>query len=442
MKYILYLLSFFLLSTGTFAQEGTITTLEEKGAYYKAVEFVVKKHTLYTEINPDFTASSLTFEAPINIDLSKSYVLLGGLQKFILHKDDHNTQALEDKALRNANQASELYIATQPFRFFSFYSGELEGTIRVNLMYAKPMKLEKGASVKKKSQIDCSEKPASIDQTIWRAGLPDPKGPPAPTTVKHVILHHAAGSNTDTNYINVVRNYYLLHTQTNGWDDIGYNYLVAQDGTIFDGRDGLQYGDDNVIGAHMCARNTNTMGICLLGNYHNNNVFPTDTSLGSMRRLVTWKLLKEHLDPFDSSLHPVASPVGYLGVIAGHRDGCDAGYTECPGDNYYSVIYGGFKQQVADLLALCDPLGIEPGRTASFSVYPNPDRSGQLNIHSTEPILAIELLDAGGRSLLNIKPENRQNDYQIQTSVLANGLYTLKIRDTKTTGYQRIIINH
>ena len=63
------------------------------------------------------------------------------------------------------------------------------------------------------------------------------------------MVHHSAGSNTNSNYTQVVRDIYLYHTQVNGcWSDIGYNYLVAQDGSIYNGRDPGALEQDDVLG--------------------------------------------------------------------------------------------------------------------------------------------------------------------------------------------------
>ena len=189
------------------------------------------------------------------------------------------------------------------------------------------------------------ELPNVISQKQWRnepTVLPPPVVIPTETRVQHVIVHHAAGSNTNTNYQDVVRNIYLLHTQTNGWDDIGYNFLIAQDGTIFLGRDSQGYFDhDNVRGAHMCNKNNGTMAICLLGNYE--LVEPPQVMLQSLSQLISWKLNKELISPNDSTIHAIGPssanlPDDFLGHIAGHQDGCASGYTRCPGKYVYNKL--------------------------------------------------------------------------------------------------------
>lgn len=431
----LFIIFISLLSLKSYAQEGHIDIVKVNGKHYKALEFIVKKNTLYTNISTNFNASSLTIEAPVQYTFDRSYLILGTDERFQLYKDVEQSNAVQESAARLNNQSSALIIAKNTFDNFSFFSGNIEGKVRINLLYAAPLKSSYLKDSKKKAPRDCSIAPESIDQTIWRAGLPDPVGPPTPTLVKHVILHHAAGSNTDTNYTNTVRNYYLLHTQTNGWDDIGYNYLVAPNGDIYNGRDGYEYGDDNVIGAHMCARNTNTMGICLLGNYHNTGYLPSDTAIASINQLITWKLFKEQLlNPFDSSLHPINNPVGYLGVVAGHREGCNAGYTSCPGEQYFQSIDTRVKANVAVELSNCKPLGVNQSMNSNFIIYPNPSID-VVNITSKFLINEIIITDLLGRVLHKF---NDINDYVFEIKNLENGSYFIHINQRIT---QKIVVN-
>lgn len=50
------------------------------------------------------------------------------------------------------------------------------------------------------------------------------------------------------------------HIENRGWADIGYHYVIDQQGMIRAGRDLY------VIGAHCRAHNKNSIGICLMGN--------------------------------------------------------------------------------------------------------------------------------------------------------------------------------
>lgn len=157
---------------------------------------------------------------------------------------------------------------------------------------------------------------------------------PAYTTVTHAVVHHTAGSNSVADWDQEIRNIWFLHTITNGWGDIGYNFLIAPDGTIYEGR----AGGDRAIGAHFSCRNSNTAGIALLGTF--SNVPPTDAALASSRILLTEVVRRNGIDPAASRLHPSSGL--QLPTILGHRDGNVPGatctITECPGHALYSML--------------------------------------------------------------------------------------------------------
>ncbi len=421
-------IALFFTNSLLFAQEGKLYTIKQNGKHFKSIEFDVKKNTLYTNIIPDFEASSLNIEISNNHNFEKAYFILGNDEKRMLNLDNEQTQIVQESAARINSQSSALIISNSSFKNFSFYTANIEGRIRINLLYASPLKSSYLKDKKKRTDsIDCSIAPESIDQEIWRTGLPDPAGNPTPTTVKHIILHHAAGNNTDTQYLATVRNYYMLHTQTNGWDDIGYNYLVAPNGDIYNGRDGFQYGDDNVIGAHLCARNANTMGICLLGNYHNTGYLPSDTAIASINKLIVWKMHKERLsNPYDSSLHPINNPEWYLGVVAGHREGCPTGYTSCPGEQYFQQINDRVKANVAIALSNCIPLSSSTLKFNEALIYPNPLNARYLNVVFYEKIHSIKVYNTQGKLLKNI--ENIEGyRYELENEYTQEGLILLEI---------------
>ena len=178
--------------------------------------------------------------------------------------------------------------------------------------------------------FDCAT-PSMVLPEDWRVGLSSPKPNPSITQLQHAVIHHSAGGNGNTNYVGLVRNYYVQHTQVNGWDDIGYNYLIAQNGTVFIGRDrqNLSVPYYNIQGAHFCAKNANTAGICMIGDF--TNLIPTDTSLSSLTTLLAYMFYEEQIKATDSSRHPI--PNGDLiKHIVGHREGCA---TVCPGDSIF-----------------------------------------------------------------------------------------------------------
>lgn len=148
---------------------------------------------------------------------------------------------------------------------------------------------------------------------------------PTITQVSHLIVHHSAGQNSSSDWAAVVRSIWNFHVNDRGWSDIGYNWLIAPSGDIFQGR------GDNVQGAHFCGTNSKTMGVCMMGTYM--TVLPTDTSIISLQKLLSWKACKEDIDPLGIKYHPSSGLM--LHQISGHRDGCA---TACPGDAFYPTF--------------------------------------------------------------------------------------------------------
>jgi N-acetylmuramoyl-L-alanine amidase len=195
----------------------------------------------------------------------------------------------------------------------------------------------------------------------------DSRWTPAYTTVTHVVVHHTAGANSVPDWDTEMRNIWFLHTITNGWGDIGYNFLIAPDGTIYEGRAGGQ----GAIGAHFSCRNSNTAGIALLGTY--STVSPTAAALASLRRLLGEVITKNNIDPTAIAHHPSSGLD--LPTILGHRDGNVPGatctITECPGDVVYSML-----PAMRSDLAVCRPsidvqpssTFVRPGESATLSV--------------------------------------------------------------------------
>ncbi|HSP15297.1 MAG TPA: N-acetylmuramoyl-L-alanine amidase [Thermoanaerobaculia bacterium] len=168
-------------------------------------------------------------------------------------------------------------------------------------------------------------------------GCPDGEGSrwtPAYTNVTHAVVHHTAGSNELIDWEAEVRSIWYYHTFTNGWGDIGYNYLIDPNGVVYEGR----AGGDGAIGAHFSCRNSNTAGIALLGTF--TNVAPADAALQSLKRLLAEICAKHSIDPTAILFHPSSGL--NLPTILGHRDGNVPGatctITECPGDAVYSML--------------------------------------------------------------------------------------------------------
>lgn len=288
-------------------------------------------------------------------------------------------------------------------------------SIVVELFYAKPIQIKLPKSLKNKTNC---EKPTTVPQSEWRQGLPVPKPGRNTTIVKHCIIHHSAGSNTNTDYLNTIRNIYLLHTQSNGWDDIGYNFVIAPDGTIFSGRDPQNEGDeDNIQGAHFCAKNGGTMGICLLGNY--NLTSPKPAMQNSLEELLAWKLHKENISTEQRFAHPDA--LGQeLGTISMHRSGCP---TECPGDSL-ALVLSQISANAQEIIDQCNNVVSMAQPTEKYKqlIYPNPS-SGRFYVMIEEKaaISSYTIRGIDGKSLeKGIFPANG-----LIKTALPSGIYSI-----------------
>jgi hypothetical protein len=143
-----------------------------------------------------------------------------------------------------------------------------------------------------------------------------------------------------------MRAMYAYHTQSRGWCDIGYNFVVAANGTIFEGRWARRYlpwethdaengSGKAVAGAHVADFNSGSVGISLMGNYMKTNL--PNVAKQSLVNLLAWEADRHGLDPRARHVYenPDSGHKKRLPMIAGHRD---AGSTSCPGDRVYDFL--------------------------------------------------------------------------------------------------------
>ena len=61
----------------------------------------------------------------------------------------------------------------------------------------------------------------------------------------------------------MVRAIYYYHAVTLGWGDLGYHYLIDNQGNLYQGRYGTEVNGLVVKGAHALGYNKNTMGVSI-----------------------------------------------------------------------------------------------------------------------------------------------------------------------------------
>ena len=205
-------------------------------------------------------------------------------------------------------------------------------------------------------------RPTIITRAQWGADESIRRGNPSyNTTVKVGFVHHTASSNdyTPDQAAAMVRGIYAYHVKSNGWSDIGYNYLVDRYGRAYEGRAGGL--DRFVIGAHTGGFNKDSFAVSLLGDF--TTVPPSQATVGMTVKLLAWKLGSAYRDPKGTAVltsagggtskYPAGTNVTF-DVVSGHRD---AGSTSCPGNTTYARLPGIRDSVVAELgPAFADPM--------------------------------------------------------------------------------------
>jgi hypothetical protein len=122
------------------------------------------------------------------------------------------------------------------------------------------------------------------------------------------------------------------------WPDLPYHFLIAPDGTIFEGRP-LQYEPESNTKYPLAGN----VGVELMGNFEEQR--PSREQLASLVELSAWLLSELHLG---------------AGAVRTHRD-VAPGQTTCPGRDLYRYFEDGqFRRWVADASA-GRTLKIDPG---------------------------------------------------------------------------------
>lgn len=121
-----------------------------------------------------------------------------------------------------------------------------------------------------------------------------------------IVVHHVAIPSGDISAAQI----HKAHL-ANGWAGIGYHYLIRKDGTIERGRPLA------TVGAHAYGENFHTIGICVAGNFNEENLEPAQYN--ALYNLIQNLCKIYDIMPDDHTL-------------VGHRDLND---TSCPGEYLY-----------------------------------------------------------------------------------------------------------
>jgi hypothetical protein len=225
-----------------------------------------------------------------------------------------------------------------------------------------------------------------------------PRVTPGLGRIQMAFVHHTVSLNgySRAQAPGMVLGVCLFHRNGNGWNDIGYNFLVDRYGQVFEGRAGGI--DQPVVGAQAGGFNTPSTGVSMIGDF--SRTAPPPKAMSSLAKLLAWKL-SIHGVPAKGRTTVVSAggpSTGYgpgrqvrLNRISGHRD---ADLTACPGAALYRKLPA-LRNKVAKLegafsrLSLAAPTVPTPyGSGVALSGRLSPARGGE----------AVEIRElAGGR---------------------------------------------
>jgi len=206
-----------------------------------------------------------------------------------------------------------------------------------------------------------------------------------PTTfypAEGLIVHHTVTANDDPSPAATVRAIYHQHTILNDWGDIGYHYMIDEDGRIYEGRwsgtastpcsgggNGSDFAHDAdgkvVTAGHTGYHNQGNIGIAMLGNFASAAEYPEDPdwvqvdptvdAAGSLTELLVDLAARHDIDPLGTWTY--ANPMCDLppedwewdcaneglpyfpdverDLVSGHRDWRS---TACPGAALYAML--------------------------------------------------------------------------------------------------------
>jgi hypothetical protein len=184
--------------------------------------------------------------------------------------------------------------------------------------------------------------PSIIPRAAWGGDSVPPREPPIYGEVQIAFVHHTVTANdyAPEESPGIVLAIARYHRNSQGWNDIGYQFLVDKYGQIFEGRAGGV--DQAVVGAQAQGWNSTSTGIACLGDF--TSIAQTPEGMDSLARLIGWKLSVHGVPTTgevtvvsaggETNRYPAGTPVTFQ-RISGHRDGNN---TSCPGNVLYTQL--------------------------------------------------------------------------------------------------------
>lgn len=205
-----------------------------------------------------------------------------------------------------------------------------------------PTEPEMGALVAS-AGLGCPDTAAIVTRCEWGADETIMTWAPEYFAVQKLTIHHTATANGDADPAATVRAIYRYQAVDRGFGDIGYQYLIDEQGLVYEGRHSGNdaypahdtSGTNVVTAAHIGGYNSGNIGIALLGTLTSVDARPA--ARGSLEQLLRELALRHGIDAHGASsyVNPVNGTTKEVANISGHRDWAA---TECPGGALYAQL--------------------------------------------------------------------------------------------------------
>jgi hypothetical protein len=240
----------------------------------------------------------------------------------------------------------------------------------------------KGTLGARKVPATNAAKPPIVSRAKWGAKRCKPRRQPSYGNVRVAYVHHTVSVNSysRSQAASLVLGICLYHRNSNGWDDIGYNFLVDRYGTVYEGRAGGVTAP--VMGAQAGGFNSESTGVSVIGNFA--SAAPPKAAMRSLAKLLAWKLSLHgvHATGHARVTSAGGSSTGYaagtkvrVNRISGHRD---VDQTSCPGNALYRKLPA-LRRTVKKREGAISGLSIAP-RQATFRSGDTVPLSGRLTV--------------------------------------------------------------
>lgn len=186
----------------------------------------------------------------------------------------------------------------------------------VELFQYVPPPIEEGPMIEAPGELEQGLVSSSVyvSRSAWGARSSNCSGAHTPN---RITVHHTVTPNNDSMSMPArMRQIQSYHQNSRGWCDIGYHFLVGQDGKVYQGR------PERRIGAHAANANSNNAGVSFIGTF--TSVAPSSAMMNAGARI-----LKGLSSGYGIALNRTK--------VKGHRQvGTTA--TSCPGNALYNRL--------------------------------------------------------------------------------------------------------